>query len=84
MIQYSFFFLFFIISCEKDWSNTEIDNFLERCRNNNVASVSKQEQLDFCECILEKSLKLEIPYNEFLKKELSQNQKNQIINFCID
>ena len=84
MIRFSFFLLFFIISCQKNWSNTEVDNFLERCKNNNLVDLTNQEHLDFCQCILEQSLKLELSYSDFLKKELNQNQKKQIISPCID
>ena len=73
------FFLFLIISCQKTWSNIEVNNFLERCENSNLFNLDKEEHLNFCQCILEQSLILDIPYSEFLKKELNQDEKDQII-----
>ena len=84
MVRYSLLLLFFIISCQKDWSNIEVNNFLERCENSNLFNLDKEEHLEFCQCILDQSLILEIPYSEFLKKKFNQDEKNQIISPCID
>ena len=84
MVRYSLLLLFFIISCQKNWSNIEVNNFLERCENSNLFNLDKKEHSDFCQCILEQSFILEIPYSEFLKKELNQDEKDQIISPCIN
>ena len=84
MIRYSVLLLFLIISCQKNWSNIEVNNFLERCENSNLFNSDKEQHLDFCRCILEQSLILDIPYSEFLKKKLNQDEKDQIISSCID
>ena len=84
MIRFSFLLLFFIISCQRSWSNIEINNFLERCQNSNLINSDKDQHSDFCECILEQSKLLELPYPEFLSKKLTQNEKKQIISPCVN
>ena len=83
MTRYSLLLLFFIISCQKNWSSIEVNNFLERCQNSNLINSNQEEHSNFCECILDQSLLLDIPYSEFLKKELTQDETDQIINSCI-
>ena len=72
------------MSCQKNWSNNEIQDFLYRCKKANTMDLSEKDKTDFCECILEESLELKISYSQFLKTKLSDNQNKQIINPCID
>ncbi len=83
MTHYSLLLLFFIISCQKNWSSIEVNNFLERCQNSNIINSTKEDHSNFCDCILAQSLLLDVPYSEFLKKELTQDEEALIINACI-
>ena len=83
MTRYSLLLLFLIISCQKNWSSIEVNNFLERCQNSNLTNSNKEDHSDFCECILNQAMTLDLPYSEFLKRDLTQNEKDLIL-YCIE
>ena len=85
------FFLVFILGCQQVWNESEKNDFQVKCKRQEIFKSSSdiEERDNFCECILNNSIKLGFPYTEFLKKNLSEkNDKgillDQILNGCVD
>ena len=83
--------LLFILGCQQAWSESEKNDFQVKCKRQEIFKSSNdiEGRDNFCECILNNSIKLGFPYTEFLKKNLSgKNDKrillDQILNGCVD
>ena len=85
------FFLIFILGCQQTWNESEKNDFQTKCKRQEIfkSNIDTEERDIFCECILNNSVKLSLPYSKFLKKDF--NEKNdegiffdQILNGCVD
>tara|TARA_A100001011_G_scaffold398995_1_gene505594 strand:- start:5267 stop:5512 length:246 start_codon:yes stop_codon:yes gene_type:complete len=72
----------FFISCQKSWTISEQNDFLNRCKKNKIDNISLTDYESFCSCIMNNSAG--ISYDDFLKTDIDSDYINQLINSCID
>ena len=84
MINKYFFLILLILGCQKDLLDSEKADFKSRCMNSSTLNdVSNNEEIraNFCQCILDNISKMELDYEEFLRKSKIDDS---ILNGCID
>ena len=79
MIRTSLFFLLIILGCQQDWSYDNQENFISQClEENKILGYDSLEYREFCNCLLNNIVKIELSYSEFLFRDLDTNELESI------
>ena len=84
MSKYTFLFIFLILGCQNNWSVQEQDDFKHRCEKYKSDDYNINDYKKFCDCILKNSIKLNLPYAQFLETDFDDTKTDQILKSCID
>tara|TARA_B100001750_G_scaffold78817_1_gene62535 strand:+ start:2007 stop:2282 length:276 start_codon:yes stop_codon:yes gene_type:complete len=85
------FFLILILGCQQTWNESEKNDFQAKCKRQEIfkSNIDTKERDNFCDCLLNNSVKLGLSYPEFLKKDFNERNDegiffDQILNGCVD